>query len=245
MHVDQDHPAARRYPVDFFLPDVHRLFFEDKENRGVLWQRIGQFNIAAALRTRNPERENGLRPLRLRFERIGVESRGVVLDLQLMQAIAIMQHEAGTETVRAPRRQVVVDALGVCRKITARPVKLAIMAQIVNANLKAFPHQFRPKFRRNTVFTLRNEIERGTEAQRFFQAHQVADLGDAAGAFHIMGEHQRKFFPPGPAGPAFRDPARRLVDGPGIPMGKALPPRQNPPGRHAQRPREIGLEPVI
>jgi len=82
-----------------------------------------------------------------------------------MQAVAVMQHETRTETARTPGRQIIVDASGVRGEITAWPVKLAVMPQIMHPDFKAFPHQFRPEIRRHAVFPLGDKIERGTETQ--------------------------------------------------------------------------------
>ena len=59
-------------------------------------------------------------PLRLRFERIGIEGRHVIVDLELVQPIEVMQHEARAKADCAPFLQVSVDFGGASSKSRGR-----------------------------------------------------------------------------------------------------------------------------
>ena len=111
MHVDERHAAARRNPVELFLPDVDRRFPQHEKQRRVLRQRVRQLDVIRCAHL--SETQNGkivLHAVGLRLERIGVERRRVVQDVQVLQPVEVVQHEGRAKADRAPVVQVVVDS---------------------------------------------------------------------------------------------------------------------------------------
>ena len=72
--------------------------------------------------TGDPEREDGAGAVGLGFEGVGVEGRGVVRGIQIMQPVEIAEHEAGAEADGAPLAQVVIDECGVTNEILSAAV---------------------------------------------------------------------------------------------------------------------------
>ena len=186
-----------------------------------------------------------MRTVGLWLEWVGIERGGIVFDLQFMQTIPIMQHEAGTETARTPIVEVVIYAAGIRRKLIGPPIKFTIVAQIVNADLKAIALKFFAQFTTDTIFTFGDKIEGGAEAKALFQLQQICHLVHAELAFDVMRENEREFFAIRPARPVGGDLSCRLVDRPSGGVGTTLTLRQNPPRHHADAPRDIRLEPVV
>ncbi len=149
MDIDERHAAALCKPVQFSQPDFGRCFAQDEKQCGILRQRVGQFHVAASgrpevgggiwpgVRARDPKRKNGARAVRLRLKRIGVERGGIVLNIQFMQPVEFVEHEAGAESGCTPFLQVAVDVPGVFGKFRLRAIKPAIMVKVMNSHFKA------------------------------------------------------------------------------------------------------------
>src|SRR5689334_3162110 len=123
MDIQQGHSAVLGDPIELFYPDPWCLFAQDQEKGGILWQRIGQFHVTDGRtgfcisyssiprrRSRNPEWENGIAAVWLRFKRVCVKGRGVVFDIEAMQPVKIVQHESGTKTDCIPIPQIFINA---------------------------------------------------------------------------------------------------------------------------------------
>src|SRR4051794_20388151 len=91
MNIQQCHPAVAGDPIQLLNPDAGIRLLQQKEERGILRKSIGKFRIAAVT-VGNPERENGIAAVRLWFERIRVERRGVVFYFEIMQPVEVVQH---------------------------------------------------------------------------------------------------------------------------------------------------------
>src|SRR5271165_4268884 len=119
MSVHQHHAAVSRDPVELANPDTRLLLSQQNEHGVVLGQGVWELNIAARRRTvdswfltrrcgslrsnprtanasggmGNPEREDGAHAARLRFEGVGVKSRRLVKDVQLMGPFQVVEHK--------------------------------------------------------------------------------------------------------------------------------------------------------
>ena len=253
MHVDLGHATTAGHPVEFPQPDFRSAFTKEQKQGRILRQCVGQFNVAvpdfrfwkSGRGARHPEWKNGSRVVILRLERVCVEGGGIVLDVQIMKPLQVVQHEAGTKSLRAPFFQIAVDAPRLFEELFAPPVKFPVVTQIMDADFKPVSHQFLAQCGRDTIFAFGNEIERGTEAERLFELHQLAAFGQAVRTFDVVGEHQRKFFPVRPARPAGGQPAGDFVDRPGLCVMPPLHLGDDPPRPHPQAPRQIRFEAVI
>jgi len=101
---------------------------------------------------------------RLRLEGIAVESGGIISDVEVMQPLEIVEHEAGTKANRAPLVKVMVDVSGLASEFPARGEKVAVVMQIVNADFESGIAQMPAQFGRHAVITFGNEIERRSES---------------------------------------------------------------------------------
>jgi hypothetical protein len=76
----------------------------------------------------------------LGLEGICIECGHVVGDVQIVQPIEIVVHEAGAEADGIPLAQIAVDFLGILLKVSARGVELAVVMEVVDADFKATPN---------------------------------------------------------------------------------------------------------
>jgi len=76
-------------------------------------------------------------PFRLRLERIGVERRCVILNIEVMQPIELAQHKARPKTGSFPFTKIVIDPSGALFELAPRREQPAIMSKIVNPNLES------------------------------------------------------------------------------------------------------------
>ena len=215
MNIQQRHAAVPGDPVQLLDPDFGIGFLEQQEQRGVLREGVGEFGVAVVA-VGNPEGENGVAAVRLRLKRIGVKRGGVVLDLQVMQPAQVVEHEAGAETGRIPVLEVTIDVFGVLPELFPVPVEAAVMLEVMHAHLEAFGGQFRAQSGSDPVAALGDEVEGGTEAEGFFNRHQLAAFAETGLAFHVMRQHQREFFFLRPAAPVFGRAFRTRRDGPDV-----------------------------
>src|SRR6185503_1153051 len=95
------------------------------------------FIFTPSLGTRNPEWKNRIDTIGLRFERIGVERRGIVEHLEVVNPIEVVVHEARTKADRVPLLEVLIDLLCATPKAGPRPIQLAIMLEIMNADFES------------------------------------------------------------------------------------------------------------
>src|ERR1700730_10570243 len=112
-------------------------------------------------------------PLRLWLKGIGIESGSIVLDVEIVQPIQLMQHEARPESGRAPLIDIMVDMRGLTSELTARCKKVTIVLEIVHAYFKSVAGKLFSQLTWNTIVTFRNEVEGRTYAQLHFQLHEV------------------------------------------------------------------------
>ena len=245
MHVEHGHATVLRNPVELLLPNLNALLLQEQEERKILRQRVRQFDVAGTARRGNPERKNRVHAVGLRLERIGVEGGAIVIRLEVVQPFEVVVHEARAETGRLPFAQVAVDARGVASEFLARPVELAVVMQIVDADFKTIFRQERAELGRDAIVALRHKVERGTKTARHLQLSQSATAFKTACALNIVGEDEREFFPVGPAAPAGGRFFRTGLDRPLV-RKRALPLSRTPaPEREAQSVRHERLQPVI
>ncbi len=162
-----------------------------------------------------------------------------------MDPIEIVVHERRAEPAGAPLAQVGVDAFGLPGKIRTILKQFPVVLKVMHPHLKTLPNQLGAHFPRNTDFAFRNEIERRPEPEFHLERHQLMDVADPPGAFHVMREYQGEFLPARPAGPVPRWLGGGGVDGPHILVGPQRSPGKYPPQPHPETPREIGLYLVV
>src|SRR5262249_29434820 len=105
MNDDERHPAVPRDPVELLKPNIRVALTEQQEQGRVLRQRVGKLDVTrlrATAPTGHPKRKDGIHPVRLRFERVGVKGRSIVTQLQVMEPIELMKHRPGTKAHRFP-----------------------------------------------------------------------------------------------------------------------------------------------
>src|SRR4030066_196536 len=96
MDVQQGHAPLFSDPVQFLSPDLNGRLTEKREQREVLWQSVGKFNVALPQGIGGgPDREDRSDTIRLGFERIGVEGGCIVLDVQCGNPFQVMEHRRG------------------------------------------------------------------------------------------------------------------------------------------------------
>ena len=77
------------------FPDIDGGSFFDEEESGVLGERVREFEVAVlGDGRRDPEREDSFGGIGLGFEGIGIESGGIVGDLEVMEPVEITEHES-------------------------------------------------------------------------------------------------------------------------------------------------------
>ena len=213
MGIEQDHPAVGGDPVEFPFPDIDGFFLQDEEQRGILTQRVRQLHITfrdrgtpLGIRPVDPKRKDGMPAFRLGLERVGIERRGIVLDLQLVEPIEVLQHETGPESVGIPLLQMLIDAHRLPFKSGEGGKKMPIVPEIVNSDFKPIGGEFPPQFRGHPVRSFGNKIEGTPETERLLSPHQFRAFPQAGRSFDIVGQHQTEFFTVRPPGPSFRRP---------------------------------------
>ena len=93
MGIQRGHAAVRGDPVELLLPDPDVLFLQDDEKAVVLGQGIGQLDVSPrAVLVARDEGENGADAVGLGLERIRIECRAGMLDVQLGDPIQIAEH---------------------------------------------------------------------------------------------------------------------------------------------------------
>ena len=145
-----------------------------------------------------------------------------------MQPCQITEHEARTESDRAPVSKVLVYASGLRDEILAAAVELAVMVQIVDGHFKAVASEFLAQFLRSRVIAFRNKIERRAKTQLHLQFHELPTTIQSSLTFHIVGEYQGKLFSSRPSRPILWGLRRSLTDWPRI-----REPRLQSPGSHS------------
>ena len=196
-------------------------------------------------RARDPEREYRIDAFGLGFEWVGVESRGIVLNIQIVRPIEIVVHKSRAEAARTPFLDVLIDSDGLTGKFGACPIKLPIMVKIMDPNFKSVAGEFIPEFTGNEVIAFGNKIKRSTKAKLLVNLHQLATLRQALLAFNIMRQDEREFLALGPARPTLRSMPSGWMDRPRIPKRSTFAYRERSPQSYAQAPWQIGLEFVI
>src|SRR5207245_5165938 len=100
-----------------------------------------------------------LEPFWLWLERIGVERRDVVSNLQFVQPIQLAQHERRSEACGPPLGEIAVDPRGPLPKPASGPVESSVVLKIVDAHFEAIAHEFFSQVPGGRISSLRNKIE--------------------------------------------------------------------------------------
>ncbi len=114
--------------------------------------------------TGDPEGKDGVPALRLGLEGVGIESRGVVLQVQLMNPIEVVQHETGAKTGCVPIFNVFVNLDCAAGEFGAGEEQLAVMIKIVDADLEALTFDAAPEISGGRILALGDQIEGGAES---------------------------------------------------------------------------------
>src|SRR6267378_403378 len=88
-------------------------------------------------RRRDPEGEDGVCAIGLRFEGVGVEGGTVIFNVEVVQPIQVVVHEAGTEADGPPFFETIIYLPSMCAKRFAGGVELAVVIEIVDADFEA------------------------------------------------------------------------------------------------------------
>ncbi|HEY6260512.1 MAG TPA: hypothetical protein VIW47_02885 [Nitrospiraceae bacterium] len=200
------------------------------------------------LRCRDPEGEDGVDAVRLGLEGVGVEGGTIVLDIEVVQPVQVVMHEAGSESDCAPVLEMLVDSPCFFSKFRAAAVEFAVVVQVVDAHFESVALKFFDQVPGNLVIAFGDEIEGGAEAQVHFELHQLPASIQTSLAFHIVRQHKGELFAVGPAGPAFRGSLRAGQDGPGLRHSRPFPQRKpaanGEPGGRGQERLEVVIEAV-
>src|SRR5438477_12985009 len=78
-----------------------------------------------------PEGENCMAALWLRLERVGIESGGIILDIELMKPIQLVEHKTRSKSCRIPVAEITVNPRGLAAKPSPRYKQSAIVFKIV------------------------------------------------------------------------------------------------------------------
>ena len=197
-----------------------------------------RFSILDVHSPRHPEGKYGADAVGLGFEGVGVESRGVVLDVKVVEPVEIAQHEAGAKAAGVPVFEVAVDLCGAATESLAGPEEFAVMVEVVDTDFEAVLDQCVTELTGGDVFlTFGDQVERGAKSEYLFQLHELLAFGQADGTFNIMGKNDGEFLALRPTGPAIGCFASGRVDGPNVLMLSQFPTGRDPTHYHTQAPR--------
>ena len=96
---------------------------------------------------------------RLGFEGVRVEGGGVVKHVEFMEPVELAEHEARAETDGMPLTQIAVDAFRLATETFAGLVEMAVVGQVMHANLKSVLGEPFAQFQRGVVGSLWNKVE--------------------------------------------------------------------------------------
>ena len=156
----------------------------------------------------------------------------LVLDVEGVQPVRVMQHEAGSEPNGAPIGEMPVDPRRIARELLRAKKKLAIVVKVVDTHLETIGNQFPAEFPANPIFALGNKVKARTESEFHLEFHQLPAFIQACLAFHVVSKDQGELLTVGPARPTFRRTFGAGHDRPGIHHSLALAP--GPPATHRQ-----------
>src|SRR5437667_4166247 len=109
MCVEKSHTATSCHPIQFVFPNVNRFFLKDDKQIKILSQCVWKLNITRSIVAWYPEWENRVDAVRLRFERIGVESGRIVKNVEVLDPFEVVKHEGGAEPDGVPFLQIPID----------------------------------------------------------------------------------------------------------------------------------------
>jgi hypothetical protein len=155
----------------------------------------------------------------LGFEGIGIESGGIVGDIEVMEPIEIVEHEPGAKADGVPGVEVVIDAGGFFEELFFGGVEFSIMMEVMNSDLEATGGEPMAERIGTLIGTLGDKIERGAEAVKHFQFSELLDAIESALGFDIVGENEGKGVMVWPAGKMGWGPESGGIDGPEV-MGR-------------------------
>src|SRR5262249_6169897 len=144
-----------------------------EEHRRILGERVRQLDVARAILPLDQERKDRAHSVGLRLERIVLEGRGVVLDVQLLEPLEIVAHEAGTEANGVPGFQVLIDSSGLLPERLVRRVELAVVMKIVDTDLEPLILQETTQRPRQRVLALGHKVERRPEAETHLELGEL------------------------------------------------------------------------
>src|SRR5205814_8551289 len=94
----------------------------------------------------------------------------------------------GAKADGLPRSEILVDPSGVFLECLPRPVQLAVVTEIVHADLEAMVAQEGAKAFRRFIVPLGHEVERRSEAEIDLELRKSRAAGQDDLAFNVVGE---------------------------------------------------------
>ena len=165
-----------------------------------------------------------------------------------MQPVEFTQHEAGTESDGTPFLKIVVNPGDIAAELFFGEEQLAIVVEVVNADLEAVLHEPCAKGRGDGVVAFGDEVKAGAEAELHLQFCQFPDLCHALWSLNIVREDEGELFAVGPARPVGRRFLGAGQDGPlvqdAIAFSQRKPAAEGHPGGGRQQRLEVVIEAV-
>src|ERR1017187_3057342 len=168
VHVDQNHASMLSHPIELFEPNVWGELPKNQKKSRILRQAVGELDISSTIRAvrrrRHPKREDRPGGGGLRLKGVCIESRGIVLDIEIVQPIEFVEHEAGSKPGCGPFLHIGINSRRVLAESLAGLIEFAVMMQIMNADFESPLPKPRKQFRGNGVRSLGYEIEGRSKA---------------------------------------------------------------------------------
>jgi hypothetical protein len=193
----------------------------------------------------HPEGEDGVHSIGLRFERVGVERRRVIKNVEIMQPLEVMQHERGAESGCIPFVDVAVNPARAFGEMFSRTIEFGIVVQILDADFKSAFRQPCAEIGRNDVPAFWNEIERRAKAVFHFELGELFHPIHTRCAFDIVRQDQAELFIFRPAGPVARFSRRARFNRPDVARALQNATRMKSPKGDLDAARKERLYPVI
>ena len=162
-----------------------------------------------------------------------------------MQPIQVTEHEAGTEAGGVPVLKIEVNFDDIAAELFFGEEELAVVVEVVNADLEAMVSEPGAKGRGDGVVAFGNEVKAGAEAEFHLQFCQFPDLCQARWSLNIVREDEGELFAVGPTRPIGRRFLGTGRDGPFVQGLLAYSDRKPAADGHPGRGRKQRLELVI
>ena len=127
-------------------------------------------------------------------------------------------------------------------ELVSRRIELAVMMQVMDADLESTLDKPGTKLGRHRVLTFGNEVERRAESKFHFEFGQLFYSIESSSAFDIMGQDECEFLAIWPTGPTLRRVLGALLDWPDGATTLQDSPNVESPQRHAQAGRQKWLK---